>query len=50
MKTWEEKLNTSKPYKIKTAIHKFGDISPGEIMLIPDPIILKQYYRRAWFW
>jgi hypothetical protein len=42
-KTWKEKLNCGKMPEVKLLLHSFGNMKEGDKMLIPSPILIKDY-------
>jgi hypothetical protein len=42
-KTWNEKLNCDKEAQIKVLSHSFGEMREGDKMLIPSPLLIKEY-------
>ena len=48
-KTWIEKRDCDKSYKIKTIDKKFADIPEGSKMFIPTPKIIDDYIKHIPF-
>lgn len=45
MKTWAEKLNSSKPHEVKAAPINIAGMKAGEIMLVPSARIVDDFIR-----
>ena len=49
MKTWIDKRDCEKSYKIKTIDKKFADIIEGSKMFIATPLIIDEYVKQIPF-